>query len=44
MGTAPDVVRRLVDRFDLSRKVFQSGGYKEEQLRLSPGTYERTSG
>ena len=34
MGTpAPDAVKRLVDRFDLSRKVFQSGDYKEEQLR-----------
>ncbi|MCX6842648.1 MAG: hypothetical protein NTX53_10245 [candidate division WOR-3 bacterium] len=30
---APDAVKRLVDRFDLSRKVFQSGDYKEEQLR-----------
>jgi len=35
MGTtAPDAVKRLVDRFDLSRKVFLSGDYKEEQLRL----------
>jgi hypothetical protein len=34
MGTpAPDDVKRLVDRFDLSRKVFLSGDYKEEQLR-----------
>ena len=34
MGTsAPDAVKRLVDRFDPSRKVFQSGDYKEEQLR-----------
>jgi hypothetical protein len=31
---APDAVKRLVDRFDLGRKVFQSGDYKEEQLRL----------
>ena len=31
---APDAVKRLVDRFDLSRKVFLSGDYKEEQLRL----------
>ena len=29
---APDTVRLLVDRFDLSRKVFRSGDYKEEQL------------
>ena len=34
MGTlAPDAVKRLVDRFDQDRKVFQSGEYKEEQLR-----------
>ena len=31
---APDSVKRLVDRFDQDRKVFQSGDYKEEQLRL----------
>jgi len=31
---APDAVKRLVDRFDLSRKVFLSGDCKEEQLRL----------
>ena len=30
---APDAVRRLVDRFDLGRRVFLSGDYKEEQLR-----------
>jgi len=29
---APDATKRLVDRFDLSRKVFRSGDYKEEQL------------
>jgi len=45
MGTpAPDAVKRLVDlsacghaqagRFDQDRKVFLSGDYKEEQLRL----------
>ncbi len=33
MGTAPDAVKRLVDRFDQNRKVFLSGDYKEEQLR-----------
>jgi hypothetical protein len=42
MGT-PDAVKRLVDlsacnaqadRFDQDRKVFLSGDYKEEQLRL----------
>ena len=30
---APDAVKRLIDRFDQDRKVFQSGDYKEEQLR-----------
>jgi hypothetical protein len=35
MGTpAPAAVKRLVDRFDRDRKVFLSGDYKEEQLRL----------
>jgi hypothetical protein len=34
MGTPPpDTAKRLVDRFDQDRKVFQSGDYKEEQLR-----------
>jgi len=33
MGTpAPDTVKRLIDHFDLGRKVFQSGDYKEEEL------------
>ena len=30
----PESVKRLVDRFDQDRKVFLSGDYKEEQLRL----------
>ena len=30
---APDAIRRLIDRFDRDRKVFQSGDCKEEQLR-----------
>ena len=34
---APDAVKRLVDRFDQDRNVFLSGGYKEEQLRLTAG-------
>jgi len=35
MGTPPpDTFKRLVDRFDQDRKVFLSGDYKEEQLRL----------
>jgi hypothetical protein len=29
---APDAVKRLVDRFDQDRRVFVSGGYKEEHL------------
>ena len=33
MGNVPDALLRLVDRFDSDRKVFQSGDYKEEQLR-----------
>ncbi len=33
MGTTPDALLRLVDHFDQDRKVFQSGDYKEEQLR-----------
>jgi hypothetical protein len=32
-ASAPDSVKRLVDRFDQDRKVFQSVDYKEEQLR-----------
>ena len=34
MAAPPDSVKHLVDRFDQDRKVFQSGDYKEEQLRL----------
>jgi hypothetical protein len=30
---APDALLRLIDRFDLGRKVFLSGDYKEEQPR-----------
>jgi hypothetical protein len=38
MGTsAPDAVKRLVDRFDQDRKVFLSADYKEEQLRAESG-------
>ena len=37
MGNAPAAVKRPVDRFDLGRKVFQSGDYKEEQLRAEFG-------
>jgi hypothetical protein len=33
-ASAPDSVKRLVDRFDQDRKVFLSSDYKEEQLRL----------
>jgi hypothetical protein len=31
---APDTLLRLVQRFERDRKAFQSGDYKEEQLRL----------
>jgi hypothetical protein len=34
MRPAPDSVRQLIARFDQDRKVFLSGDYKEEQLRL----------
>ena len=34
MGTPPDAVLRLVDRFSQDHKVFLSSDYKEEQLRL----------
>ena len=37
MGTAPDTVSRLVDRFDRDRRVFLSPGYKAEQLRIDSG-------
>jgi len=37
VGTPPDALLRLVDRFDQDRKVFLSGDYKEEQLRLTAG-------
>ena len=33
MGSAPDAVKRLVDRFDRDRNAFLSPDYKEEQLR-----------
>jgi hypothetical protein len=37
-ATAPDLVKRLVDRFDQNRKVVLSSDYKEEQLRAEfPG-------
>ena len=31
--SAPDAVKRLVDRLEQDRKVFLSSDYKEEQLR-----------
>ena len=34
VGTPPDALLRLVDRFSQDHKVFLSGDYKEEQLRL----------
>jgi len=43
MGPTPDAVKRLVDRFDLSRKVFLSGDYKEEQLPMAKTPHEQES-
>jgi len=40
-ATAPDSVKRLVDRFDQDRKIFLSGDYIEEQL---PGAAMPTAG
>jgi len=43
---APDAIKRLVDRFDQGRKVFQSVDYKEEQLHalaLTPSPAGLTS-
>jgi len=41
MGTtAPDAVKRLVDRFDLGRKVFLSGDYKEEHFSKAKTPHE----
>ena len=37
MGTPPDAVLRLVDRFSQDYKVFLSSDYKEEQLRAEFG-------
>jgi len=33
VGTPPDALLRLVDRFSQDYRVFLSGDYKEEQLR-----------
>jgi predicted type IV restriction endonuclease len=33
VGTPPDALLRLIERFDQDRKVFLSDDYKEEQLR-----------
>jgi hypothetical protein len=44
MGTpAPDAVKRLVDHFDLGRKVFLSGDYRERQLREPKTSHEQES-
>ena len=32
VGTVPDSVKRLVDRFDQNRDAYLSGDYKERQL------------
>jgi hypothetical protein len=41
--SAPDSVRRLVDRFDRDREVFLSPDYKEEQLRGAKPPHEQES-
>ena len=43
MGTAPDAVKRLVDRFDQDRKVFLLGDYKEEQPPKAKTPHEHES-
>jgi len=43
MGTAPDALLRLIDRFDADRKVFLSGDYKEEQLSKAKAPHEQES-
>ena len=43
MGTPPDALLRLIDRFGQNRKVFLSGDYKEEQLRKTTTSHEQES-
>ena len=33
MAEAPEVVRRLVEKFDLHREAYRRTGYREEDLR-----------
>jgi len=40
---ASDAVKRLVDRFDLSRKVFLSPDYREERLPKAKTPHEQES-
>jgi hypothetical protein len=41
--SAPDAVKRLVDRFDQDRKVFLSNDHKEEQLPRAKTPHEQES-
>ena len=43
MGTPPDALLRLVDRFSQDQKVFLSGDYKEEQLSMAKTPHEQES-
>ena len=43
MGTAPDAVKRLVDRFDLGRKVVLSGDYRRRRLCEAKMPHEQES-
>ncbi|MEO0082373.1 MAG: hypothetical protein ABIL25_08805 [candidate division WOR-3 bacterium] len=36
--STPKAVAALVERFERDRKVFESGGYQEEQLRVESRT------
>ena len=43
MGSAPDAVKRQVDHFDHDRRVFLSGGHKEEQSPKARTPHEQES-
>ena len=43
MGTPPDALLRLVDRFSRDYEVFLSGYYKEEQLPKAKTPHEQES-
>jgi len=43
MGTSPDAVKRLVDRFDQDRRVFLSGDDREEHSSMAETPPEQES-